>query len=156
MHIVTAKKGSEKAEMQKLKLKLKQRLVTRVKENILNVQKNAKVTNGNSNADAELHNEVYDDTQIEAMSLELINILSDAYYGNAKCISYSCDKGIFTTDNGMNYHINTGLIPIITILKKLKTVASKYYQDEDLVLAYKKLQLKRENYNRLVGKNFEK
>ena len=90
MHIVTVKKGSEKAEMQKLKLKLKQKLVTRVKENILNVQKNAKVTNGNSNADAELHNEVYDDTQIEAMSLELINILSDAYYGNAKCISYSC------------------------------------------------------------------
>lgn len=42
------------------------------------------------------------------------------------------------------------------IVKKLKIVASKYYQDEDLVLAYKKLQLKRENYNRLVGKNFEK
>ena len=99
------KKGSEKAEMQKLKLKLKQKLVTRVKENILNVQKNAKVTNGNSNADAELHNEVYDDTQIEAMSLELINILSDAYYGNAKCISYSCDKGNFTTDNGIKKKI---------------------------------------------------
>lgn len=130
MHIVTVKKGSEKAEMQKLKLKLKQKLVTRVKENILNVQKNAKVTNGNSNADAELHNEVYDDTQIEAMSLELINILSDAYYGNAKCISYSCDKGNFTTDNGMNYHINTDLIPIITILKKLKI----YYSSDSEVV----------------------
>lgn len=43
-----------------------------------------------------------------------------------------------------------------SILKKLKTVASKYYQDEDLVLAYKKLQLKKENYSRLAGKNFGK
>ena len=39
--------------------------------------------------------------------------------------------------------------------KKIKMVVSKY-QGEDLVLTYKKLQLKRENYNRLVGKNFEK
>ena len=43
----------------------------------------------------------------------------------------------------------------IPIGKKLKMIASKY-QDTDLVLASKKLQLKKENYNRLVGKKFEK
>lgn len=119
-----------KSRNAKIKAKIKAKARYKSQRKYTKCSKNAKVTNGNSNADAELHNEVYDDTQIEAMSLELINILSDAYYGNAKCISYSCDKGNFTTDNGMNYHINTGLIPIITILKKLKIY---YSADSEVV-----------------------
>lgn len=124
------KKEGEKRDMQKLNFiiitkALKQKLLKKplkvVPHSNQSKEEPQKIEQQLYQGKEELHNS---DSYLE--TLTLINILSDAYYSQAKYVSFF-DNGDLITDNGFSYHIDTGLIPIAEILNKLQI----YYSSND-------------------------
>lgn len=110
------KKEGEKRDMQKLNFII---ITKALKQKLL--KKPLKVVPHSNQSKEELHN-----SNSDLETLTLINILSDAYYSQAKYVSFF-DNGDLITDNGFSYHIDTGLIPIAEILNKLRI----YYSSND-------------------------
>ena len=110
------KKEGEKRDMQKLNFII---ITKALKQKLL--KKPLKVVPHSNQSKEELHN-----SNSDLETLTLINILSDAYYSQAKYVSF-LDNGDLITDNGFSYHIDTGLIPIAEILNKLRI----YYSSND-------------------------